>query len=316
MSSLNNIKLPDNIDLLTENAIRRGEKYKNNKKKHRRMFATAASICLVATIGIISIGVGAESLGFARNVFKELKQIVGVRGSSEVNKTINKTVTDNEVSLTLQEVVCDEYGVYTSFIVKSKEPFMNTNDTQLLLYDDYAETNFHKGNLDNGGKAGLEGKFIDKYTFIGVESYLFKDLKAEIPKNFTLDINIGAISLNSIQDNNIVRGNWRFSVPVSLNGEGVKVITPSIKHNDILIKKIILSKLNTFIEMEMPSNLEKQKVNLLTGNGSGIDSISTEFIECNGKMIIKQRFKGIPDDINNLIINFEDGKNIIVNLKQ
>lgn len=315
MNSLDNIKLPDNIDVLTENAIKRGEKYKNNKMKHRKIFATAASICLVATLSIASIGVGAKSIEYAGNIFRELKQLVGVRGNNEENKSINKTVTDNEVSLTLQEVLCDEYGVYVSFIVKSKEPFINTKDSQLLLYDDYAKTSFNKGNLDNGGKAGLEGKFTDNNTFIGVESYMFTDLKGEIPKNFTLDINIGAVSLNSIEDNNIVRGNWKFSVPVSLNGEGVKVIAPSIKHKDILIRKVTLSKLNTFIEMEMSSNLKKQRVNLFTDKGVGIDSISNEFDESNDKVIIKQRFKGVPDDTNKLILNFEDKESIEISIK-
>ncbi|QAA33031.1 DUF4179 domain-containing protein [Clostridium manihotivorum] len=314
MNSLDGIKLPDDIDILTENAVKRGEKYKEDKKRYKKKFAIAASICLVTTISITSICVGAKSIEYSGNIFSELKQLIGIRGNYKENKSINKTITDKDVSLTLQEVLCDEYGVYVSFVVKSKEAFVNTKDTQLLIYDEYAKTSFNKGNLDNGGKAGLEGKFIDNKTFIGVESYLFKNLNGNVPKNFNLGITIGALSLNGTEDNNIVRGNWKFSVPVTLNGEGVKVITPSIRHGDIVLKKVTLSKLNTFIEMEMPLNSTKQKVDLYTDKGVNIDSISTEFNESDGKVIVKQRFNGVPDDVNKLIVNFEDSKSIEVSI--
>jgi Domain of unknown function (DUF4179) len=314
MDDLNNIKLPDNIDSLTANAISRGEKYKK-KTVYRKVLATSLSICLFLTLGMTSFGASAKVMDFAGNVFEELKEIIGLRGGNEATKAINETVIDNKVSLTLQEVLCDEYGVYVSFVVRSEKPFSNTKDTQLLLYDDYAKVSFNNVNLDNGGKAGIEGKFIDKNTFIGVESYLFKDLKGEVPKNFNLDINIGAIALNTVHDNNIVRGNWKFSVPVSLNGEGVKVITPSIKHNNISIRKVTLSKLNTFMEIEMPSGLKEQEVSLFTDKGVEIEGISTEINESNGKALIKERFKGIPDDTESLIINFGTKGNIEVSIK-
>ncbi|MBU5485306.1 DUF4179 domain-containing protein [Clostridium sp. MSJ-11] len=310
-----NIKLPDNIDLLTANAIKKGEEYKNNKAVHRRILATAASICLVFTIGITSLCVAAEAFEFGGNVFKEIKELVGLRGGSQGTELINKTTTKNGVSLTLQDVICDEYGVYVSFIVKSKKPFINTNDSQLLLNDNYARTSFHKGNLDTGGIAGLEGKFIDENTFIGVETYLFTDLKTKVPENFTLNIKIGAIPLNSVEDNSIIRGNWKFSVPVELNGDGVKVITPSIRNNNISIKKVTLSKLNTFIEVELPISLREERVTLITDKGVLIDTISTTTEENNGKIMVGQRFKGIPDDTDSLILSFGDTESITINIR-
>jgi hypothetical protein len=315
MDKLDNIKLPDNIDSLTVNAIKKGEKYKQNKAAHRRILATAVSICLVLTLGMTSLGVSAEVKGFAGNVFKEIKELVGLRGRSQGTEIVNKTATDNKVSITLQDVLCDEYGVYVSFIVKSEKPFTNTNDSQLLLYDNYATTSFHKGNLDTGGIAGLEGKFIDKNTFIGVETYLFRDLKTKIPENFKIDINIGAISLSSIADDSIIRGKWRFSAPVVLNGDGVKVIKPFIEHNNISIKKVTLSKLNTFIEVELPISLANIGVILTTDKGVIIDRISYTTKENNGRLTLTQRFKGIPDNTDSLLLNFGDAGSIKINIK-
>jgi len=316
MDKLNDIKLPDNIDSLTANAIIRGEKYKNNKVMHRRIIATAASICLVFIIGMTSLGVSAQVNGFAGNVFNEIKGLVGLRGGSQGAKIINKIATDKNVSITIQNVLCDEYGVYVSYIVKSEKSFIDINDSQLLMYDDYAKTNFQNDKLDNGG-IGLEGKFINKNTFIGVETYLFKDLKPKAPKNFTLDINIGAVSLNSVADDSIIRGQWKFSVPVVLNGIGVKVITPSIKQNNISIKKITLSKLNTFIEVEVPTSLTNEKFTVTTDKGVTIDPISCEDKENNGKITKLWRLKGIPDNSDSLIFKFGDTnpESITINIK-
>ncbi|MBU3192215.1 DUF4179 domain-containing protein [Clostridium bowmanii] len=284
---------------------------------HRRIIATAASICLVFIIGMTSLGVSAEVKGFAGNVFSDIKGIVGLRGSSQGNAIINKTVTDSKVSITVQDVLCDEYGVYVSFIVKSDKAFINTNDTQLLLYDDYGKTSFHKGDLDTGGVAGLDGKFIDKYTFIGVETYLFRHLKTEVLENFTLDINIGAVSLNTVADDSVIRGKWKFSVPVKLNSEGVKIITPAIKQNNISKKKVTLSKLNTFIEIEVPTSLTNEKFTVVTDKGVTIDPISCENKENNGKTTKIWRLKGIPDGSDGLILNIGDTnpESIIINIK-
>lgn len=192
----------------------------------------------------------------------------------------------------------------------------NTNDSQLLLYDDYAKTSFHKGILDTGGIAGLEGKFIDEHTFIGVETYLFKELKRKIPEKFKLDIKIGAISLNSVEDGKIIKGNWKFSVPVTLNGNGTKVITPSIEYNNISIKKVTLSRLNTFIEAEIHSDLDYGKVILTTDKGLNIDRISSyEVKKSNHTITLIQRFKGVPDDARNLRLDFGDGESVLLDIK-
>ena len=314
MDRLNNIKLPDNIDSLTSNAIERGEKYKSNKVMHRRIVSIAASICLVFIIGMTSLGVSAEVKGFAGNVFKDIKELVGLRGSSQGTEIINKTVTDNKVSITVQGVLCDEYGVYVSYIVKSEEAFINTNDTQLPLYDHNAKTSFNKGDLDTGGR-GLEGKFIDKNTFIGVETCLFTNLKTRVPENFTLDIKIGGVSLNSGKDDSNISGNWKFSLPVVLNSDGVKVITPSIEFSNIFIKKITLSKINTFIEAEMPPALAEQGFALTTDKGVTITTISYTRKENNGKVTLIQRLKGIPDDTDSLILKCGDTPSRIINIK-
>jgi hypothetical protein len=316
MDKLNDIKLPHNIDSLTSNAIIRGEKYKNNKVMHRRIIATAASVCLVFIIGMTSLGVSAEVKGFAGNVFNDIKGIVGLRGSSQGSTIVNKTVTDSKVSITVQDVLCDEYGVYVSYIVKSEESFININDSQLMMYDDYAKTDFHKGKLDNT-PGGLEGKFIDKNTFIGVETYLFKELKTKVPKNFTMDINIGEVALDGVGDDSSIKGHWKFSVPVVLNGDGVKVITPSIELSNISIKKITLSKINTFIQAEMSPALAEQGFTLTTDKGVTINTISYTRKENNGKVTLVQRLRGIPDGTDSLILKCGDTnpESIIINIK-
>ena len=82
--------------------------------------------------------------------------------------------------------------------------------------------------------------------------------------------------MNTVADDSIIRGKCKFSVPAKLNSEGVKIITPSIKHNNISIKKVTLSKPNTFIEIEVSTSFTYEKFTVATDKGVTIDPISCE----------------------------------------
>lgn len=315
MKNIDDIKLPDNIDSLTENAIKMGEKYNKSKIQRRKKYIVAATICCVLSLGASSLGAVANEIPIVGDVFYALKHELGLRGTSK-GTSIGQTVTDNGVSITIQDVICDEYGVYASYIVKSDKPLTkDLNNTQLVIYDSYGTTDFHKSHLDTGGIGGLEGKFIDENTFVGVETYLFRE-DVKIPDEFKIDIGIGAVSHNSIEDDSIVEGKWNFSIPVKLNSDGVKIIEPNIKEHGIYINKLILSKLHGFFELEVPEELKVKlansvSVDIITDSGEEISIIGFQITKDN---ILKIRTKGIPEDTKKLIFKFENHKAIEVNL--
>lgn len=310
MKELDNIKIPYNIDLLTENAIKKGEKFNERKIKRGKKFIIAASVCCILTLTLSSLVVIANEIPVVKDIFEEFRYDLGLRGMNK-GSTLNETVTKNGVSITIQDIICDEYGIYASFIVKSDEAFKNDlNDTQLMIYDNEVNTKFHKSNLDVGGVAGIEGKFIDENTFVGVKPYLFKE-DVEIPDEFNIDINIDAVSLNSIKDNSLINGKWKFSVPVKLNSEGVKIIEPNITENDISINKITLSKFNGFIELEIPSKLQGKYVDIVTDLGQTIDIISIGEVDAN---LYKIRTKGVPEEATKLIFKFSDKYSIEIDI--
>ena len=104
------------------------------------------------------------------------------------------------------------------------EPGMKKGDNILTKMQLYYEGNTKLSFLDHepyaNGIVGFEGRFVDDYTFVGVEYY---DLKYEhnVPDSFEYEININEIKNLSwgpeFGPSEIFKGNWSFKVPVKVD---------------------------------------------------------------------------------------------------
>ncbi|WP_300261284.1 DUF4179 domain-containing protein [Clostridium sp.] len=264
---LDKINLPNNLDNIIDEAINMAhEDKKKNKinKGYKKMFKSIAAGLAIIT----GIGVGTTTLAYGvpviKNAFERIQNEIWNKGDySKYATEVNQTVSNNGVGITLSEIICDGQNLYVSYVIKSKEPFkyikykydpvkdddMTKEEAEKiekmqLDYGAKAKVSFTDSELDNSGVSGLEGRFIDDHTFVGVEEYNLTSLNMKIPDEFEFTINFNSIvdeGWNSEREkDNVLEGTWNFKVPVKVDKLLSKNIEVNAINNDgIGIKEVI-----------------------------------------------------------------------------
>ncbi|MBI5998235.1 DUF4179 domain-containing protein [Clostridium perfringens] len=265
---LDKISLPNNLDDIIDEAINMAnEDKKKNKikgKGYKKVFKNIAAGLAIIT----GIGVGTSTFVYGvpiiKNAFERIQKEIWNKGDySKYATEVNQTVSNNGVGITLSEILCDGQNLYVSYVIESKEPFKyikykydHVKDYDItkeqaekiekmqLDYDAEAKVSFTDSELDNSGVSGLEGRFIDDHTFVGVEEYNLTSLNMKIPYEFEFIINFNSIveeGWNSERDkDNVLEGTWNFKVPVKVDKSLSKCIEVNAINNDgIGIKEII-----------------------------------------------------------------------------
>lgn len=262
------ISLPNNLDDIIDEAINMAhEDKKKNKikgKGYKKVFKSIAAGLAIIT----GIGVGTTTLAYGvpviKNAFERIQKEIWNKGDySKYATEVNQTVSNNGVGITLSEILCDGQNLYVSYVIESKEPFKYIKykydpvkdyditkeqaekiEKMQLDYAAEAKVSFTDSELDNSGVSGLEGRFIDDHTFVGVEEYNLTSLNMKIPDEFEFIINFNSIveeGWNSERDkDNVLEGTWNFKVPVKVDKSLSKCIEVNAINNDgIGIKEII-----------------------------------------------------------------------------
>ncbi|MDZ5254297.1 DUF4179 domain-containing protein [Clostridium sp. LIBA-8841] len=278
---LDKINLPDNLDNIIDDAISMAEedKKKNRKGKgYKKVFKNIAAGIAIVTI----LGLGTTTLTYGipeiKNAFEKIQNEMLNKGDySKYATEVNQTVYDNGVGITLSEILCDGQNLYVTYIVESEEPFKYINydydpvkdydltkeqaeeivNTQ-MLDESYSKVSFTQKKLDNSGIAGLEGKYINEHTFVGVEKYDLTTLNMEIPVKFDFEINYKRLIVSSWnserEKDQEFKGSWNFKVPVKVD----KSLTKEINVDDINKEGIGVSKVyETPFEIKILTNHPK-----------------------------------------------------------
>ena len=179
----------------------------NLEKKWGSKFKVLKVCCMVASVGFVSlIGIGTVSPAFAQNI-----PIVNsiVQYISDINKEnidyasysqiINKSVTDNGVTVTINDVVADDSKLLIGYTIKSDKKL---NNFFILGLGKFLTIN---GKVD-GSSGGASGKNIDDYTYVGSEE-ISTELLGE-SEEVNVDLNITEIGTD-------IKGNWNFAFSVS-----------------------------------------------------------------------------------------------------
>lgn len=307
MRELDKIKVPNNLDKLTDKAIEKGVKYKKSQKRKLKYIGMVAVFSLIFTTGLVTTGV-ADEIPLLGNVFKELRNELGLRGEVKGVNVSTEPIVQNGVSIQAQDALCDDYGVYVSFVVKTDKdkPFLNNLNDKQLLVSERGVVYFEDGELETLGLSGLQGKFIDEHTFIGVKSFSFNG-KKDIPKNFNINVEFESVALNSVEDNvPRVSGNWKFNIPVEYK-KGIKEINTNIKNGNIEIEKISIGKLNTELVVKGPKNImqtDESTIFLYDDKGKEIYFLN-RFDSDSDKVVYK--FGGVSEDTKEITVKFSDG---------
>lgn len=242
-----NIDIPDSLDMAIDSGINKGYKEIQHKKSSKRKLITgiaAASLALFITFGITNPALAAK-LPIVGNVFKSIeKNLIFPSEYSKYATSVNETVTDNGLSITLSEILCDGQSVYVTYTVESEEPFKYTsydnsgtmNMKQLITNEAYHNVDFTSEELDTSGFAGLEGEFVDEHTFIGVEEYKLSAIDTDIPDEFIFKNKIICVENYDVTSDKttVIRGEWAFEVPVKVDKSLTKVVDISGIENEFI----------------------------------------------------------------------------------
>ncbi len=254
-NQFNNIKLPNNIDDVINLGIEKAcVKKRNNNKKLRIKIAL---ILLISTIALTTLGIKnpafASNIPFIGGIFEKLQDKINFSGNyKDYSSNINEISYSNGTSVTISEALCDGESLYITYKIESKNPFKYTtsdeslitgiddsnigikeNELMQILEEGTIKTNFSNIEIPTS-TSGIQGTYLDKNTFIGAAKYDISELNTTIPKDFKLNINLKALTLPStlseldknivIHKDQVLSGNWRFSIPISTNESIVKII--------------------------------------------------------------------------------------------
>lgn len=230
-SKYNEITIPANLDARIDEGVKNAslEKVKNNRRKKNKVIGTiAASLVAVSTLGIVNPALAAK-IPIVGSVFESIEKNIYFPGNySQYATSVNETAYSNGVGITLSEILCDGQSLYVTYIIENEKPFKYTSwgdsglmdMNQLITSEAYNKVDFTDEELDNSGFAGLEGKFIDENTFVGVEKYYLSSLKSEIPDHFIFQTKINLIENYGVNANDksyYKWGTWAFKVPVTVD---------------------------------------------------------------------------------------------------
>ena len=237
-SKYNEINIPDNLDERIDEGVNNAnlQKIKNNRRKRNRAIGTiAASLVAVTTLGIVNPALAAK-LPIVGSVFESIEKNIHFPGNySQYATSVNETAYSNGIGIPLSEILCDGQSLYVTYIIENEKPFKYTSwgdsgfmdMNQLITSESYNKVDFTDEELDNSGFAGLEGKFINENTFIGVQKYHLSSLKSEIPEQFIFQTKIKLIENYGVNAGDISSykwGTWAFKVPVTVDKNLSKTI--------------------------------------------------------------------------------------------
>ncbi|APC85172.1 DUF4179 domain-containing protein [Clostridium botulinum] len=242
---------------LKKNLLKQVKGKKTSKGfKHKVMAAS-----LIIAVTLISVNIPA----FAKNIseFKSVIQALvgyGVPKEGEYEKysnSVNKSVTDKGITLTISEVVCDYGELMIGYTIKTKDNIedivkkeMKDNPIPFSLFS-YIKINGKQPRSSSGS----DPKYLNGYTYINSDSIDIGDMN--LKNSFNVDLNVKNIYG--------VIGNWNLKLSVSKDeiSKHTKMFEPNAKFQfpDALVnvEKVSFTPINTTISIVGKYNKEEYK---------------------------------------------------------
>ena len=236
--------------------------YRERKKTVKYFSKVAAAILAVMILTGFALNafmpVYARNLPFIGNAFAFIQDRLHTGGAySNYAFKIGDKVTDNGITMTISEAYCDGVNLYVSFVVESEAAFDTwTTDEYIkgqLNYNGtmYIESAEGRRSLNDFGLTGLEGKFTDAFTFVGVKSFSLTG--DTFPDKFMLDMEINSVSLiTGKADTEYVKGDWHFAPSIKINSEKVVTYEINKEANGHSIDKVVVTPIYVTIYTSYP----------------------------------------------------------------
>lgn len=229
MSKLDNIKVPSNLREVTKDTIEKGKALKRIKKLKKLKIAGVLILAVSTSLVVINPSL-ANSIFSLNGFFDSLPSSYG-----EYAQNINITKTVGDVSLTINDVVCDGSTINFVYTIKSKNKLPRKTSKTKIDGVNESVANYEflmldtKVKVKNGiasTQGGSHSEYIDDYTYQGMLSYnlIFKDFK--VPDTIKMNISVKSIS---IYDTDIDKINGPFNFDIN--------VKPNVKKETIDVKE-------------------------------------------------------------------------------
>lgn len=224
-------------------------------------------VAAIAVITIISICASMPALAKNIPALKSIIQSLDGRGSDhgqyeKYSKVVNKSVTDNGITLTINEVLCDDSSLMIGYTIKSEYDIKKIVKIGKELIEIQAkDENFRPfsfirslkidGELASSSSSS-DGKYLDEHSYINSETMDIGN--KNLPPVFKVDLDI--------KDIYGVKGNWSFKFSVSKDEmlKNTKVFKPNttvkFPYGNINVKKVSFTPINTSIKTTVKYNKE------------------------------------------------------------
>lgn len=239
------------------------------KKKYYKRNIMAAGIAIILTVSLFGTNMGANAL----TSVLEMKQVQDIASFFKIRKNldeyktvVNKAITDNGITLQLNEVILDGNEINVSYNISSTEKFENVEMPAHafgLLYINNKE-------IMNGAVGGSNR--IDEYNLQEVITY---DLGDE-QYSGDLDVKIRFFSVEINENSN--EGQWDFEFKT--NGDELKADTREIALNNKItfdngeewtLEKYTDNSLGQKIYVSISNHIEESNYSLVV---SGTDNLN------------------------------------------
>lgn len=263
------IVVPNDINMYTEEAIERAVAIKKKRKRVRYTIASClALVCLGTMVLNYSNPVYARNLPLVGSMFAYIQDNMDFAGKyNNYATSVDETTYSNGITIKMSEVYCDGDNLFVSYMIESDKAFSelakNSYTRSQLGYTASAFIQDAENTylLNEFGVTGLEGEFIDEYTFVGSEYYPMDEI--EMAEQFELQIQINAVSLLALRaedKDSVVKGIWNFEIPVIVNKDGVQVFGLDAENDEHTIDKVVVSPIMATVYTSYPEELYRGTV--------------------------------------------------------
>ena len=261
------IEVPENIDLFIKEGIKKASYEKKHYKKRSVKNILIASISGIIIIGLINPALAAK-IPLVGNIFEMIeKNLIFPSNYSQYSTSVNQVAKSNGISVTLKEVASDGFKLYVTYLVENEKAFKWTyteekykhlDVAQLDTIEAYNKVSFTDKELPTWDITGLNGKFIDKNTFVGMHTYDLEGLGEEIPDEFDFQVKITSFMTNKqgvrmtfLNDTKRYNGTWAFKVPVKINRElSKKIDFKNDEQEEITLDSIVITPFETLLTVD------------------------------------------------------------------
>lgn len=263
------------------------KKINNNKRKSILKYGSvAAAISLVCLIGVGKAAPSfAKDVPILNSIIQALNANMGVyEENSKYSEVINKSIEDNGVTFTLNDIIADDSKIILSYTIKSDKKVKDLESFGLGRFLEINDQYF-------ASTGGSVGQYIDDYTYVGKEELSISPF--QIPKKCKINLDI-----NQIGD---VNGKWNLAFTTSKDEIYKESVTfkPNTKvdfpQSTVNVNKVTFSPMGTYISVN--GNYKDESVKKPFDVGV-FDYFYWMIYDDNGEQIVSRSIGGGTIDMN------------------